>query len=241
MFITTDHYQSDRRRMKAFVAMRIPEEGCRLVVADGPDEGEVWVDLDPVRYDDGEMDLHLETNCREAVYLPDIYMRFRRQEMTSWEWCSEVEGEITRWKFRFLEGELAVLRWADPSEGVPDWGQAPFSQALARVQGQLAEIIAKLDGLDGLRERMSFQDDDPSFTVHQVAQKLQVSPSKVYQLTESGKLKSYKTGNQVRIKASHIREFQTRHTRTVVETKRRRSGSFNKSEAARLFGPGWDS
>jgi hypothetical protein len=48
-----DHLLCDRRRMKALVAVRIPEGGRRIVVADGP-EGEVWVDLDPIRYGDGE-------------------------------------------------------------------------------------------------------------------------------------------------------------------------------------------
>ena len=43
------------------LASRIPEEGCRIVQADGP-EGEVCVDLDPVRHGDGQFDRHLETN-----------------------------------------------------------------------------------------------------------------------------------------------------------------------------------
>jgi excisionase family DNA binding protein len=227
--------------MKAYICSRIiSEEDTEVLLAVGED-GELRVFLYPVWDDEDGWDLFWETDCPEAVGLREIYEYFRRQEMTSWERYSEVEGEITRSKVRFLEGELAELRRADPSVRVPDWGEPQFSQALARLQVQLSELIAKLDGLDDLRERMSLQDDDPSFTVHQVAQKLQVSPTKVYQLTESGKLKSYKTGNQVRIKASHIREYQTRHTRTVVETKRRRSGSFNKGEAYRLFGPGWDS
>ena len=91
-----------------------------------------------------------------------------------------------------------------------------------------------------MSQKIGLQEDDPSFTVAQVAQKLQVSSTKVYQLTESGKLRSYKTGNQVRIKASHIREYQDRHTRVAEAKKKRKSGSFDKSEADRLFGPGWD-
>jgi hypothetical protein len=38
--------------MKAYITSLVPEEGCRVVLADGPD-GEVCADLDPVRYDDG--------------------------------------------------------------------------------------------------------------------------------------------------------------------------------------------
>jgi hypothetical protein len=93
MFITSDRCQSDRRRMKAYIASRIPEEGCRVVLADGP-EGEVWVDLEPVRYGDGERDLHWETNCLEAVGLLDLYMHFRRQEMTWWEWGLEITRTV---------------------------------------------------------------------------------------------------------------------------------------------------
>ena len=43
--------------MKSETAARIPEEGCRIVLGDGPD-GEVWVDLALVRDDDA----HRNTN-----------------------------------------------------------------------------------------------------------------------------------------------------------------------------------
>jgi hypothetical protein len=36
MNLTPDHDQFDRRRMKAYIASQIPEEGCRIVLADGP-------------------------------------------------------------------------------------------------------------------------------------------------------------------------------------------------------------
>ena len=44
---STSGQRDARRRMKALIAARIPEEDCRIVPADGP-EGEVWVDLNPV-------------------------------------------------------------------------------------------------------------------------------------------------------------------------------------------------
>jgi excisionase family DNA binding protein len=234
-------YQADRRRMKAYICSRIlNEEDADVLLADG-DDGELRVFLYPIWDEQDGWDLFWETDCPEAVDLRDIYQHFRGREMTWWEWWVEFEGEMARSKVRSWESEAAVLHRADSSEPVTASGEPLLPQALTRIQVQLTEIITKLDELEDLRERMSLQDDDPSFTVHQVAQKLQVSPTKVYQLTESGKLKSYKTGNQVRIKASHIREYQTRHTKSVVDTKRRRSGSFNKSEADRMFGPGWDS
>jgi hypothetical protein len=54
-----DHLLDDRRRMKAYIASRIPEEGWRIVEADGP-EAEGWADLDPVCHGDGELDIHLD-------------------------------------------------------------------------------------------------------------------------------------------------------------------------------------
>lgn len=35
MRLGPDQYQADRRRMKAFVAARIPEEGTKVVLAEG--------------------------------------------------------------------------------------------------------------------------------------------------------------------------------------------------------------
>jgi len=86
---------ADRRRMKAYIAAHLPEDGIEVVLADGL-EGEVRADLDPVRYDDGEWDdLHWETNCREAVGLRDIYEHFRRKEMALGEWRLEVTASRT--------------------------------------------------------------------------------------------------------------------------------------------------
>jgi len=234
MRLTTDQIMADRARMEKFICERIPDDGTRIDLGNG-----ACADLMPFWDDQFGWSLHWETNEPEWVDLWEVYQYFRNKEMTSREWWAELEGEMARSKVCKLEKEIAVLHRVKSSEPAPDSGEAMFPQALARVEHQLTEISAKLDGLDDLRELIGLHEDDPSFTVLQVAQKLQVSPTKVYQLTESGKLKSYKTGHQVRIKASHIREYQTRHTRTE-ETKRKRSGSFNKSEADRLFGPGWD-
>ena len=103
------------------------------------------------------------------------------------------------------------------------------------VQQSLAEIKA------ALTNRSVFQlEDDPSFTIDEVATQLKVSTTKVYQLTKSGRLGSYKTGNQVRIKASHIRVYQQQNEQVVVEPAKRKSRSFDQSEADRLFGKDWD-
>lgn len=91
--VSNETKTGDGNRMKAYIASRIPEEGCRVVLADGPD-GEVWADLDPVRQDNGEFDLHWETNCREAVVLRDIFMHFRRHEMTVDEWRRDFSGAV---------------------------------------------------------------------------------------------------------------------------------------------------
>jgi len=101
-----DHLLADRRLMTAYIASRIPEEGCRIVVADDP-EGEVWMDLDPVRYGDGEWDLHWETNCPEWADIPEAYKYLRRQEMTVGEWGREFLGEVTPLRVQGLEEEAA--------------------------------------------------------------------------------------------------------------------------------------
>jgi hypothetical protein len=78
MRISIDQLLADRRRMKAYIALRIPEEGCRIVLALGP-EGEVWVES-----------LHWQTNCKEAVGIPEVYEYLRREAMTVEEWRREL-------------------------------------------------------------------------------------------------------------------------------------------------------
>jgi hypothetical protein len=109
---TLDHLLADRRRMEAYIASRIPEEGCRIVVADGPD-GEGWVDLDPVRYGDGEWGLHWETNCTEWAGISQAYEHFRRQEITTGEWGLEMADAI-----RQKTNELASRQPACTPKGV---------------------------------------------------------------------------------------------------------------------------
>lgn len=88
---STDQYLSNRRKMEAYIAKLLPEDGLQVVLADGED-GEVWAELDPVRYEDGEWDLHWKTNCPEAIGLPEIYDHFRRHEMPVEERRREIIG-----------------------------------------------------------------------------------------------------------------------------------------------------
>ena len=107
MRLSPEQYQADRRKMKAYIARLLPEEGIRIVIAEGEGE-EVWVELDPVRYDDGEWDLHWETNEPEWVDLREIYDYFRQQEMTVWERRLELSGELSRLRIQTLEKEVAL-------------------------------------------------------------------------------------------------------------------------------------
>jgi hypothetical protein len=90
--------------MKAFVAMRIPEEGCRIVLADGQN-GKVWVDLNSVWDEQVGWDLYFETNCRVAVGLREIYEHFRRQEMMCWEWERELRNAVELHSLRKLAAD----------------------------------------------------------------------------------------------------------------------------------------
>jgi excisionase family DNA binding protein len=103
--ITVDQLLADRRRMKPYIATRIPEEGCRIVLAEG-DGGEDWAEIDPVRYPDGEWDVHFETNAPEWVGLREICEHFRRQEMSVEEWGRELCSGIDHVRGHEAEHEL---------------------------------------------------------------------------------------------------------------------------------------
>lgn len=83
------HNQADRHRMKAFIAARLPEEGCRVVLAEG-EGGEVWAELNPIWDHEDGWDLHWETNEPDAIGLREIYDHFRWQDMTVQEWRREL-------------------------------------------------------------------------------------------------------------------------------------------------------
>jgi hypothetical protein len=109
--IPLQYLESDRRRMKASIASRIPEEGIEVVLAVGG-EGELSVELYPIQYDDGDWDLRYETDSPEAICLQDIYEHFRRQGMTWLEWQREFDGKNARWRVPALENEIASLQRA---------------------------------------------------------------------------------------------------------------------------------
>jgi excisionase family DNA binding protein len=155
-------------------------------------------------------------------------------------WDSAVDDNLIAATVKRLVADpvIEVVRSGNASQ--PPTCTQDLPLAICGINTQLTEIKTKLDTLDDIREQMSLREDDPSFTVPQVAEKLHVSRTKVYRLTETGQLKSYKTGNQVRVKASHIREYQERHGKQVVDRAKKKRRSFDKDEANRLFGAGWD-
>lgn len=82
MHLTQNQYDRDRRDMKAFIAQRIPEEGTRIILADG-EGGEIWADLSPIWDEEDGWDLYFETNEPEWADIPEICDHFRQEEMTS--------------------------------------------------------------------------------------------------------------------------------------------------------------
>src|SRR5262245_40992686 len=99
------NYLADRRRMKAFIGLRTPEPGTRVVIAQGEGD-DIWADIYPVWDGDEGWDLHFETNCPEAVGVREIYEHLRRQEMTWWEWEREL-ASATRVTARVVQvGEV---------------------------------------------------------------------------------------------------------------------------------------
>ena len=112
--MTVNQIQADIRRMKRFICERVPEDG-RIVLADG-DEGPAWADLLPVWDEDGDCDLHIETNEPEFVNLREVYDHFRRREMTWAEWSR-------LYLPRFL-GDVALLKQRRDKESSDDQNQS---------------------------------------------------------------------------------------------------------------------
>jgi hypothetical protein len=98
MRLTPNQFRADSRKMKAFICSKIPEEGTRIVLADGPD-GAAWADLNPV-WSEAGWDLHWQTNEPEWVGLREIYEHFRR----------EAEGEMAQRRGRGPGYEGSSLR-----------------------------------------------------------------------------------------------------------------------------------
>ncbi len=161
MRLTADESQSDRRKMKAYIARLLPEEGTRVVLFGDGEGDEVWVDLDPVRYDDGEWDLHWKTNEPEYVDLQLIYDHFRRQEMTVEERRREqatgrCDGAIT---------QKAITR------------PAPDGQRLETDSAELAalrEMIAQR--FSNLEKMLALSRVKETYTAEEVAAQLKKSP-----------------------------------------------------------------
>lgn len=125
MRLSLDQFQSDRRRMKAYIGMLTPEPGTRVVIAEGEGD-EVWTELYPLWDEEDGWDLYWETNCKEAVGLLEIYQHLRRQERTLWEWERELAGETARLRVQALEEEVTSLRKeldhpAGCNQPVADW------------------------------------------------------------------------------------------------------------------------
>jgi hypothetical protein len=94
--LTLEELQSDDRKMRCFICERVPADGARIVLADGPEGGPAWADLTPVWDDEYGWDLTLETNEPEWVDLREVYQHFRRQEMTIREWREALGRELSR-------------------------------------------------------------------------------------------------------------------------------------------------
>jgi hypothetical protein len=89
-------FQTDRRRMKAYICSRIlNEEDADVLLADG-DDGELRVFLYPVWDEQDGWDLLWETDCPEAIGLREMYEHFRRQEKTWWESGLDLAGWVRK-------------------------------------------------------------------------------------------------------------------------------------------------
>lgn len=148
MKVNYDQIDADNRKMKRFIAERLPPDGTRIVLADGPD-GEAWADLFP-NWDDGDCDLHIETNAPEWVGLREVYGYFRRPELTFREREREMTGETNRWKNQNLERErnamgheLNQIRQTafGGDSAIPLFSALPDLKSIAKSLERIADIV----------------------------------------------------------------------------------------------------
>src|SRR5438046_2716634 len=105
MRLDIDRIKADDARMEQYICERIPDDGTKVDLGCG-----AWADLFPAWDEQYGWSLLLETDEPESVGLRAVYENFRRQEMTSWEWRKEIDGEMARWGVRRLEREIGMLR-----------------------------------------------------------------------------------------------------------------------------------
>ena len=83
-------FLADQRKKEKYVCDRIPEEGMRIVIAEGSaGESSIIADLSVERWE-GHVDLIIETNEPEVVDLDEVYSYFRLREMTFEEFWREM-------------------------------------------------------------------------------------------------------------------------------------------------------
>jgi hypothetical protein len=75
-------FLADQRKKEKYVCDRIPNEGMRIVLAEGTSEyPPLYADLSLVRWE-GLCDLVIETNEPDLVDLNEVYKFFRHRDMT---------------------------------------------------------------------------------------------------------------------------------------------------------------
>jgi hypothetical protein len=144
------YLEFDRRKMKTYICQQIGGEPTELHIADGP-EGELVAHLDP-HWDeeDHEWDLHIETDCPEAVGVTEVYDHLRRQAMTWEEWHRELRGEMARWRVQTLESEVVSLRQARAA-------MAMAKQAIDRVLNSDVAVLGPTKGEAERAEQPAYQ------------------------------------------------------------------------------------
>jgi excisionase family DNA binding protein len=188
--ITVDQLLADRRCMKAYIAARIPKEGCRIVLAEGED-GEAWIDLNPVRDGNGEWDVHLETNCPEWAGIPEAYEYLRREAMTVEEWRREVLSEVARLRVPAHDGGTAsrLAITTTPTCCQPQQTSGPSAKK-------------------------------PMLTVREVAVLLDCSYGEARKRMLEGRIRAVKDGRWLRTRSEWVEEYLASHLITPVDPSR---------------------
>lgn len=158
----------DARKMKRYILARIPADGVRIyLTTEGESEPATHADLIPIHDENGVYDeLEIETNEPDGTSIEMVYMHFRREDMTSFEWEQWLRNETPRDARRKLRAEycgkvasLSVVEQqlvAAASESTPTRGEVLTLKAGQEYDGYSKGCLAHLVKLGLLQKNRGY-------------------------------------------------------------------------------------
>lgn len=190
MQLSANQTLSDKDKMIAYICRRIPQPGCRVVLARGED-GTAWADLTPLWDDELGWDLRFETNLPEWVTLAQIYEHFREEDMTSWE----------------REESVGASRAASAAEnGEPSVLKERLEHKIDQILQELRRIVGETAEMDGAA--VEPLENATTLTKAEVARHFKISERTVDRLRAAGHdLGEMRIGAVIRFDAAKIQQI----------------------------------